>query len=114
MHRFIMNADITTLVDHKNRDTLDNRKCNLRLCTKSENMRNRAMSKNNQSGYKGVRYFPFGRRKTKFWKAQIVFNHKYIHIGYYHTKEEAALAYNTKAKELFGEFACLNTINSDK
>jgi hypothetical protein len=112
MHRFIMNADIDTLVDHKNKDTLDNRKCNLRLCTKSENMRNRAMSKNNKSGYKGVRYYPFGRRKYKVWKAQIGFNRKYISIGYYHTKEEAALAYNEKAKELFGEFASLNTIPS--
>ncbi len=112
MHRFIMSAGRGMIVDHKNKDTLDNRKCNLRLCTEAENMRNRAKSKVNSSGYKGVRYFPWNNHTNKPWRAQLGFNRKHIFIGYFATKEEAALAYNAKAKELFGEFASFNVISS--
>jgi hypothetical protein len=49
--------------------------------------------------------------RSKPWMAQIKFNYKVIYLGMYKTKEEAALVYNKKAVELFGEFAQLNIIN---
>jgi hypothetical protein len=98
MHRFLMHYP-TCLVDHINHDTLDNRKCNLRLATKQQNNQNRICTKGT-SHYKGV------YRKYKGWAAQIC----KTHLGTFKTEEDAARAYNKKARQLFGEFACLNVI----
>ena len=54
MHRYILSADDEHEVDHINGNSLDNRRCNLRIVTRSENMANRAIFRNNTSGYKGV------------------------------------------------------------
>lgn len=54
LSRFITNCPKGLVVDHINRDTLDNRKCNLRICTQFENMQNRS---NNKTGTVGVRYY---------------------------------------------------------
>ena len=91
-------------VDHINGNPLDNRKSNLRICTNAENQRNRGVNKNNTSGYKGVCW----AKQNKKWKARIKHNGKLIHLGYYKDKEEAARAYDKKAKELHGEYAYLN------
>lgn len=96
MHRVIMEAPKELEVDHKNGDALDNRRCNLRLCTHQQNMHNRKLSKNNTSGYKGISF----RKRSQKWYASIN-----VFIGSYDTSEEAARAYDTKAIELFGEFA---------
>lgn len=101
MHRLIMNADDGFVVDHINRDTLDNRRENLRIATNSENMRNRPASSLNTSGYKGVQ--KFGDK----WKAVIQVNRKQIYLGSFITAEEAYEAYCSAALELHGEFACL-------
>lgn len=107
MHRQIMNVTNPQLyVDHINHDCLDNRKENLRVCTNSQNRGNSKKSSNNKSGFKGVTFDK--NRKQKSWKAQIGFERKIITIGYFKTAEEAAVAYDIKSKELFGEFVCPN------
>ena len=104
VHRLIMDAPKGMHVDHINGNPLDNRKSNLRICTHAENQRNRGANKNNTSGYKGVHW----SKTTKKWRAEIRHDNKSIHMGYFKTPEEAARAYDKKAKELHGEYAYLN------
>ena len=104
MHRFIMNAPQASHVDHKNHDTLDNRRGNLRICSNQQNRFNISKNKSNTSGYKGV------SRHGNKWRACISLNYKQMHLGSFDTKELAAKAYNAKAIELFGAYACLNLI----
>lgn len=103
MHRLLMDAK-SKHIDHINGNKLDNRKENLRLCTNAQNRINVNKYKNNKSGYKGVSFH------SNLWRATIVRNGKQYSLGYHKSKEEAALAYNIKAKQLFGEFANLNEI----
>jgi hypothetical protein len=104
MHRVLCPNGITT--DHINRDKLDNRKANLRQATRSQNQVNRGLQSNNTSGYKGVHY----DKLRNIWRARVVVDRKGINLGDFKTPEEAAQAYNEKAKELHGEFALLNDI----
>lgn len=104
MHRVLTSAPTGTDVDHANMDRLDNRRSNLRVCTRSQNLGNRSKTKGNTSGYKGV----VKETNANTWKAQITCGGKSLYIGGYKTKEEAAKAYNEKAKELFGPFAKIN------
>lgn len=108
--RLIMNAPTGMEVDHISTDTLDNRKANLRICTMLQNRGNRNKQANNSSVYKGVTYNKHRYNKRKKWQAKICSNGVHIHLGRFLTAEEAAAAYNTKAVELFGEFARLNVI----
>ena len=131
MHRVVMDAPKGMDVDHINGDTLDNRKQNLRLCTRSQNCMNKKLRSDSQSGYKGVyeikkpQKHKYVSRKTgevtyhysmpkKRFQAYIADPNspakrkKHIRLGCYATKEEAARAYDKKAKELHGEFARLN------
>ena len=110
LSRLIINAPDGMYVDHINGDTLDNRKKNLRLCTKAENGFNRGANKNNKSGYKGVSWVNKDKRWTAHINKTINGEYKQYHIGYFLTKEEAAEAYNEKAKELFGVYANFNNI----
>ena len=107
MHHFIF-GQITEL-DHMDGDGLNNQKNNLRVASHSENLINRGAQKNNKSGYKGVSFISIGKRKKR-WRAVIGVKGRYIGIGNYKTKEEAALAYNEAAINYFGEFAYLNNI----
>lgn len=106
LHRFILklSKEDKTLCDHINRNPLDNRKSNLRKADSSQNNMNRGTRSNNTSGYKGVSY-DVSRNK---WQSMIACRGERYHIGRFPTKEEAARAYDEKAKELFGEFAYLN------
>lgn len=106
MHRVVMNLSKYDgiNVDHINGDKLDNRKENLRVCTQAQNIANSKINKSNKSGYKGV-YWNKERHK---WSTQIKFNRKSMHIGHFVDLEDAAHAYDTKARELFGEFAKTN------
>lgn len=104
MHRVILDAPAGAQVDHINQDKLDNRRSNLRLATDQENKRNRPTQKNSTSGYKGVCWHA---QKNK-WRAQIYTDRHQIHIGCFEDKHEAAHAYDTAAKQLFGEYAYLN------
>jgi len=103
MHRLIMGASFGEEVDHINGNGLDNRKENLRLASRAENVRNKHIS-SGTSSYKGVSLY----RRTGRWRAQIEMAEKNIHLGYFKTEKEAARAYNYKALELFGDFACIN------
>jgi len=99
------------MADHKNGDKLDNRKENLRLATRSENIRNSKKPfhtgdyHKNSSIYKGV--MKRNDYKAK-WRARITFNGKRISLGDYDSEIKAAQAYAKKAIELFGEYACIN------
>lgn len=105
MHREIMRAPEGVLVDHRDGDGLHNWRENLRNCTDAQNKMNRkVISANNTSGYKGVSW----SKKKRKWIAQSMINKKHIFIGHFSTPEEAARAYDEKARELFGEFARTN------
>lgn len=110
MHRFLMKANENILIDHKNGDGLDNRRQNLREATRSQNQCNATsmIRKNNRSGYRGVTKHPKGINKP--WRATIIVNWKQISLGYFKTKEDAAIAYNDAAKKYHGEFARLNNV----
>ena len=100
MHRKIMNCPSGLVVDHINHDTLDNRKSNLRICTRSENLGNRFGKKNGTSKYKGVTW----HKASKKWS--VAFNKKWI--GAFSDEVEAARVYDKCAIEHYGRFAKLN------
>lgn len=94
-------TDPKVKVDHRNGDTLDNRRENLRVATTSQNGMNRRRQANNTSGFKGVT-----KDKTKIkWVAKIMVNKKTIHLGTFTTPEAASDAYRSGEKRYFGEFA---------
>ena len=90
--------------DHKNRDTLDNRRENLRKCRHGQNIQNAKLSVANRSGFRGVTW----NAVNKNWMAKITLLRKQIYIGSFETAEAAAMAYDAEAKKLHGEFASLN------
>lgn len=102
MHRLLVDAPLGMEVDHRNGNGLDNRKVNLRMASSTENKRNVPPVSVNTTGFKGV-----SRRDGK-WRARIWNQGRQQELGVFATAEEAAKAYDTKACELFGEFAWLN------
>ena len=107
MHHLVLgNPESGKVVDHINRNALDNRKTNLRFVTPSQNNFNSGVSSNSTTGYKGV--YPDKRKGRAPYKAQLYSKGKYIYLGSFYTPEEAARAYDAKAKEINGEFAYLN------
>jgi hypothetical protein len=104
MHREIMRAPKGVLVDHINHTGLDNRKSNLRLCTNAQNCYNQRPSARGTSRYKGVSWHKCSRK----WSARVRCDGKFNNLGDYKDEMAAAMAYDDKAVELFGEFAYLN------
>ena len=104
MHRFILNTN--SEIDHINNNGLDNRRKNIRIVTRSQNNANTRKRCDCSSIHKGVSFF----RATKKWHGYINKDGKRIHLGYYENEVDAAIAYNKKAKELFGKYAKLNQI----
>ena len=107
LHRFIVNPPSGCLVDHGDGDGLNNRRANLRVATLSENQWNKARSRNNTSGFKGVRLAGW-TSGSKRWRATIFYDGKHHCLGYHQTPEDAARAYDEAALIAFGEFARLN------
>ncbi len=108
LHRFLMGVtDRNVQVDHENHDTLDYRRSNLRIATQTQNMGNTRKTKNNKSGFKGVHW----NKQAGKYAVEIGFNYKNIYLGLFVDPVEGAKAYDVKALELFGEFACLNFPN---
>ncbi len=104
LHREIMNAPKRRIVDHENGDSLDNRRANLRLATKSQNVWNCRKRKNTSSRFIGVH---FDKRKGH-WAARMEHHGKRIWLGYFDSEIEAARARDRAAKKHYGEFARLN------
>ena len=112
LHRVILGALQGQEVDHINGDKLDNRSTNLRFATRSQNLANTRILRRNTSGFKGV-----NRRKdvsVKPWRAYITHGGTFYALGCFETAEEAARAYDTRAREVFGEFALLNFGEEEK
>lgn len=103
MHRVIIDVPENMQVDHKNHNTLDNRKENLRIATPAENMRN---MRNRKEGakYKGVHWL----EKDKKWSARIRVFGKTRNIGNFESDIEAGRAYDLAAIVAFEEFAYTN------
>ncbi len=109
LHRLIMNFPNRDIeIDHINGNGLDNRKCNLRLCNRAQNSYNsKKRYGNSSSKYKGVTLNSVSNK----YISRIIYNKKYIYIGLFKNETDAAIAYNKRAKELFGEYARLNKVN---
>lgn len=108
MHRHILGPDKDLYVDHKDNNPLNNKKSNLRLATSAENSYNKEKSKTTANNYKGVYY-----TSSKKYSARITKEGCTYSLGSYINEIQAAIAYNMKAVELFGEFANLNKIDID-
>ena len=108
-HEFIPRPDtnVKLLVDHIDRNKVNNQVTNLRWATQQQNLMNMTIRTGTSSQYKGVAYH---KRRSK-WEAYIIFNGNKLHLGLFVNAEDAARAYNTKAIELFGEFANLNPVD---
>lgn len=108
LHRLIMGVtDPKKHVDHKNGNTYDNRKENLRIVTNSENHMNQKLRKDNKLGIKGVCY------RDKKYICRIS-KGEYHYNKTFETKEEAVKEYNKKAKELFGEYAKFSELEEEE
>lgn len=106
MHKMLFDNP-QEIVDHINRDKLDNQKENLRLVNHSLNRINSKLQ-NNKSGYRGV----YWRPERSKWIARIHLGKKYIYIGTFNNLQDAANAWNNKAKELYGEYVFQNKVVS--
>lgn len=104
MHRQIMEDPQGVYVDHVNRDKLDNRRCNLRLATPSQSIRN-TRGRKSYSVFKGV------SKSGKKWCARIQIHNQTISLGTFDTQREAAVAYNDAAISHFGKYAFLNDLS---
>lgn len=97
MHRQLLNFPKNP-IDHLNKNGLDNRKVNLRICTSGLNRVNSKLNKNNSSGHKNI----YWCKEVQKWRA--VITGKHIHLGYFSNLTDAIIIVKEKSKELYGEF----------
>ncbi len=104
MHRLILGLERGNKMqgDHISRDTLDNRRSNLRVATISQNQMNRPRQRNNTTGFKGV---SFHKHSGKY-QAHIRLNHKLIYLGLFPNAELSHEAYKVATVKYHGEFSC--------
>ena len=100
LHRFIMNCPDDKVVDHINHNPLDNRKCNLRICSNQQNCMNANLSKNNTSGYTGVIWHKLSQK----WQSEIRVDGKYIYLGLFINLKDAIEARKQAEIKYFGEY----------
>lgn len=108
MHRLILGLERGDRrhVDHINHNGLDNRRSNLRIASRTENMANSTKPRL-KSPYRGVAFYPAKDGGGK-WQARIRWRGRQLNLGLYETPEEAAREYDLIAVKLYGEFATLN------
>lgn len=106
LHRFLMDPPKGMFVDHADGNGLNNVRSNLRICTRSQNVRNsrRRTDSRSLSKYRGVWWFA----KCRKWRAALRADGRYVHGGLFFTEEEAARRYDELARIHHGEFARLN------
>jgi len=104
LHRMVMGAPILRLVDHIDGDGLNNRRSNLRICTRSQNMGNSRQHCDASGKFKGVYY----ERNSGRYVAQICCRRRRTKLGRFATPLDAARAYDTAARAAFGDFAKTN------
>lgn len=104
LHKLLMKPPKGMQVDHIDGDKSNCQLNNLRIATNQQNQMNRKKTIGTSSKYKGVHWYT----RHQLWSAAIHFNYKKIFLGYFSNERKAAKAYDTKAKELYGEFAKLN------
>jgi hypothetical protein len=109
LHRFLLNAKPGEIVDHINNTTKDNRLENLRICNSAGNAHNRSKREDASSKYHGVSYHKIAKK----WNSIFRKDGEVYRLSSYNDEIQAAIAYNIKAKELYGEFAKLNDIPDD-
>lgn len=101
LHRILTNCPSGKIVDHINKNKLDNRKFNLRICDYQTNLRNSSRKSNNTSGVTGVGW----DKKAKKWRARICVDYKNTCLGFYDNKDKAIKARLRAEKKYFGESA---------
>lgn len=104
LHREITGASPEQFVDHRDHNTTNNRKANIRPCTPHQNVMNQSAQKGRRSRFKGVSF----DKERGHWRAYIWFRGKREYCGRHATEEEAAEAYDKAALRLYGEFAATN------
>lgn len=111
LHRFLIDAPKGMQVDHINRNTLDNRKENLRVCTIKENTRNTTKIRdNNKSGHKGVIWI----EKHNKWNAYIMVNYKFKNLGYFLDFDDAVKVREDAELKYFGDYSSLLPENKEQ
>jgi hypothetical protein len=103
LHRII--TGFKSEIDHVNRDPLDNRRCNLRECTSSQNKMNSGLRVDNKSRTKGVSI-----KKGKYFVARAKKNGEEVYLGCFKKLEDAAMAYNKYVEKHYGAFASKNEV----
>lgn len=101
LHRLVMKAQKGQIFDHKDRNTLNNRKGNLRSCTRAQNRQNSSIGEQNKSGIKNV----WWDRQHEKWCVEVTSNKIRYHIGRFDAIEEAELVAINARKKYHGEFA---------
>lgn len=109
MHRILLGAQEGDFVDHWDYDGLNNQRYNIRICTPQENAVRQRPRIDGTSNYKGVSW----NTRTNRWVAGIRVSGTRVHLGYFDTELDAAIAYNLKAAELYPGLAYLNKVTNE-